>query len=160
MKYDHGMIRIFIYILPLLLLVGCSTLQKSVSKRDGYVPEHKNDLSRKSTVKSVLYSQYEQWKNVKYKKGGLSKRGVDCSGFVYPRLGKKVSTKSLRPGDLVFFKTGLYSKHVGIYLDKRKFIHASTSLGVTISSLDDYYWSKKYWKSVRISNDLRLLGAL
>jgi cell wall-associated NlpC family hydrolase len=70
-------------------------------------------------------------------------------------LGKKVSQNNLKPGDLVFFKTGLFSRHVGIYLDKRKFLHASTSVGVTISSLDNQYWKKNYWKSVRISTNLR-----
>ena len=102
----------------------------------------------------------------------MSQRGIDCSGFVYitylskfgiklprttedmSRLGKKVSQKNLVPGDLVFFKTGIYSRHVGIYLEKKRFLHASTSVGVTISSLDNHYWKKKYWKSVRISTNL------
>lgn len=167
-----------IFILPLLFLVGCSTLEKSANISDGHPPGQEIDLSKERIIKKLLYSQYEEWNKVKYKKGGMSKRGVDCSGFVYityltkfgiklprttvkmARLGKKVSQKNLIPGDLVFFKTGLYSRHVGIYLDNRRFVHASTSVGVTISSLDDYYWSKKYWKSIRISPDRGLLGAL
>lgn len=167
------MLRKVIFLLPLLFLVGCSTLQKSASIKHGHTPEHKYDLSTQNPVKKVLYSQYEKWKSVKYKEGGLSERGIDCSGFVYitylskfgielprnteemSRLGKKVSQENLNPGDLVFFKTGLFSRHVGIYLEKRKFIHASTSKGVTISSLDNYYWSKKYWKSTRIATNLR-----
>ena len=165
--------RKVIFLLPLLFLVGCSAQQKSTSIKNGHTPEHKYDLSTTNTVKKVLYSQYEEWKSVKYKEGGLSERGIDCSGFVYitylskfgvklprtteemSRLGKKVSQKNLNAGDLVFFKTGLFSRHVGIYLDKRKFLHASTSAGVTISSLDNHYWKKNYWKSVKISTNLR-----
>jgi cell wall-associated NlpC family hydrolase len=53
-------------------------------------------------------------------------------------------------GDLVFFKTGLAKRHVGIYIGKGQFIHASTSRGVTRSRLNSPYWSKHYWKSVRV----------
>jgi hypothetical protein len=42
------------------------------------------------------------------------------------------------------------TRHVGIYLDDRQFLHVSTSEGVTISNLGDRYWSGKYWKAVRI----------
>jgi len=170
------MLRKVILLLPLLFLVGCSALQKSASIKHGHAPEHKHDVATQDPVKKVLYSQYAKWKNVKYRKGGLSKKGIDCSGFVYvtflskfdiklPRtteemshMGTKVSQQSLKTGDLVFFKTGVFSRHVGIYLEKRKFMHVSTSNGVTISSLDNYYWSKKYWKSIRIATNLRLPG--
>jgi probable lipoprotein NlpC len=171
--HKQNIIRKIIIILPLLFIVGCSAQQKSTSIKHGHTSEYKYDLSSPNTVEKTLHSQYEEWKSVKYKKGGLSKRGIDCSGLVYitylskfeiklPRtteqmshLGKKVSQNNLKPGDLVFFKTGLFSRHVGIYLDKRKFLHASTSVGVTISSLDNQYWKKNYWKSVRISTNLR-----
>lgn len=98
----------------------------------------------------------------------MSKRGIDCSGFVYltyrkkfgidlPRstdlqsaLGKKVAQNNLQAGDLVFFKTGLFQKHVGIFLENRKFVHVSTRKGVVISSLDERYWSKSYWLAKRV----------
>ena len=119
-------------------------------------------------MKSVLYSQYNEWKSVRYRAGGMSKRGIDCSGFVYliyrskfgidlPRstdlqssLGKKVSRSNLQAGDLVFFKTGFFQKHVGIFLENRKFVHVSTRRGVMISSLDEQYWSRHYWMSKRV----------
>jgi len=170
--HRQNLIRKVIFLWPLLFLVGCSAQQKSTSIKHEHTPENKYDLSTTNTVKKVLYSQYDEWKTVNYKKGGMSQRGIDCSGFVYitylskfgiklprttedmSRLGKKVSQKNLVPGDLVFFKTGIYSRHVGIYLEKKRFLHASTSVGVTISSLDNHYWKKKYWKSVRISTNL------
>ena len=102
--------------------------------------------------------------------GGLSKHGVDCSGFVYitfrsqlgfsiPRttgsqvtIGRKVARNNLRVGDLVFFHTSLLYNHVGIYLGDSKFLHASTSKGVIISSLNEKYWRKRYWTARRIDS--------
>jgi cell wall-associated NlpC family hydrolase len=49
----------------------------------------------------------------------------------------------------VFFKTGFWSKHVGIYLENGNFMHASASSGVMISNLADTYWRDRYWKSLR-----------
>ena len=124
-----------------------------------------NDPGR---IKSELYQQYDAWKNVGYRHGGMSKNGVDCSGFVHitfrdrfgvslPRStsqitkeGVQIMQRDLIPGDLVFFKTGTFTKHVGIYLEKGKFLHASTSEGVTISSLDNKYWKRCFWQARRI----------
>ena len=119
-------------------------------------------------IKKLLYDQHREWKGVKYKDNGLSKKGVDCSGLVHltfrdkfgrniPRTtsrllksGKAISKKNLRPGDLVFFKTGFKKRHVGIYVEKKKFLHASTSRGVTISRLDNVYWKAHYWQARRL----------
>lgn len=127
----------------------------------------KVDLNNSNAVKNKLYAQYKKWKGVKYKAGGLSKSGIDCSGFVYrtfrselginiPRStelqsssGKQIGKNKLKPGDLVFFKTGTKVRHVGIYLDNNNFLHASSSKGVMISKLDNVYWKSKYWKSKR-----------
>ncbi len=100
--------------------------------------------------------------------GGMSESAVDCSGLTVlafkdifglslPRTvaeqaqqGKNVARYSLQPGDLVFFKTGFSQRHVGIYVEDNRFIHASASKGVIISKLDEPYWNKKYWKSTRV----------
>jgi lipoprotein Spr/probable lipoprotein NlpC len=66
------------------------------------------------------------------------------------RFGPEVSRSQLRPGDLVFFDTGWTSIHVGIYLDQDRFLHASKSQGVTISSLRSSYWSARHFRSIRI----------
>lgn len=119
----------------------------------------KND----SLIVRKLYSYYNEWKGVKYRIGGLSKKGVDCSGYVHlayqqklnkkiPRStelmaksGKAIKLKNVRPGDLVFFKTGLEARHVGIYIGKGEFMHAASSRGVMISKLDNSYWIDAYW---------------
>ncbi|GAB4263121.1 MAG: NlpC/P60 family protein [Methylomicrobium sp.] len=119
-------------------------------------------------LKQALYQHYKEWESIPYRLGGLSKTGVDCSGFVYltfankfgmrlPRtseqqaqIGRAIPQHQLKPGDLVFFITGPKQKHVGIYIEQRRFLHASTTKGVAISSLDNPYWSGRYWKSVRV----------
>jgi cell wall-associated NlpC family hydrolase len=50
----------------------------------------------------------------------------------------------------VFFKTGVFTRHVGMYLDDGDFLHAASSNGVTISNLEDRYWTRTYWKARRI----------
>ena len=133
-----------------------------------YAAAYSVDLTDRTKVKKILYSQLQEWHNVRHRTGGLSKKGIDCSGFVHltflsrfgievPRstkllskTGAQISQKKLRPGDLVFFKTGIKSRHVGIYVEKGKFIHVSKKKGVMMSSLDNIYWSKNYWKALRL----------
>ena len=123
----------------------------------------------KHNLNADLYDFYAKWEGVRYKLGGESMTGIDCSAFIQkafeeklalemPRttllqakVGKEVSKNELELGDLVFFKTGK-TKHVGIYMENGKFMHASTSNGVTISDLDNSYFAKNYWKAQRIIN--------
>lgn len=98
-----------------------------------------------------------------YRYGGNDPgRGLDCSGLTQyahlvagvriprhsmdqKRAAKPVRIKSLRPGDMVFFKTGPGSYHVGIMVDKDRFVHASTSKGkVRMASLNRAYWRARY----------------
>ena len=110
---------------------------------------------------------------VKYKYGGTTKSGMDCSGLVYSTFikydiemsrssidmakeGREVSKSKAQIGDLIFFKTGNSSNinHVGIITDIENdaisFIHSSTSKGVIISSLDEPYYSKAFDKIKRV----------
>ncbi len=116
----------------------------------------------------ALYAQLNEWQGTPYRYGGSSRRGVDCSGFVQqtfqqrfaatvPRTtqalagaGRKIQRKQLQAGDLVFFRTGIKSRHVGIYVAEGKFVHASESAGVTLSSLMSGYWGPRFWQARRL----------
>lgn len=120
-----------------------------------------------NAIRFALYDQFGEWRGVPYRLGGLSKSGVDCSGLVYltfrdrfgvqlPRntkdlakIGTTVRPNARQSGDLVMFRLNRGLNHVGIYLEEGRFMHASASSGVMISSLDDSYWQKHYWKTVR-----------
>ncbi|WP_095130106.1 C40 family peptidase [Pseudomonas sp. Irchel s3h14] len=109
----------------------------------------------------------------RYRFGGTSEAGFDCSGFIgylfreqaglnLPRSTREminvdaplVSRSKLEPGDLLFFATngrrGRVS-HAGIYLGDNQFIHSSSrkSGGVRIDSLGDSYWSKTFIEAKR-----------
>lgn len=119
----------------------------------------------------TLYRLIDEWWGAPYKIGGITKKGVDCSAFVQnlmtvvyeeplPRtaheqkaLCKEVSKEELREGDLVFFNTRGGVSHVGVYLHNNKFVHASTSGGVTISDLAESYWQKRFIAAGRTGNE-------
>lgn len=122
--------------------------------------------SAEPSLSDLLYQHYREWHGTRYRLGGLSKSGIDCSGFVYltferlgiplPRTthdqvhkGRDVARNQLQTGDLVFFRNGR-SNHVGVYLEDGKFMHSSTKTGVRISSLSNTYWQRTYWKARRL----------
>jgi cell wall-associated NlpC family hydrolase len=164
------LINLMRYLLLFSLLVGCGGGPERTDSGAVYYGAERVNLANTRRVRQLLNAQLREWHGVRYREGGLSKRGVDCSGFVYltylqrfgirlPRttggqaaIGTPVSRNQLRPGDLVFFKTAWKTRHVGIYYGNRQFIHASTSNGVMASSLDNPYWSRAYWKAVRVGD--------
>ncbi|AQQ68244.1 hydrolase Nlp/P60 [Microbulbifer agarilyticus] len=164
--------------LAILTTAGCSmapyqhspedTANLSNSPAKKYPKAAQPSLSPNELVKASLYKQHQEWKGIPYRLGGMSKRGIDCSALVYliyrdhmgielPRTtqyqvlaGESIKRAQLRPGDLVFFKTGRRGRHVGIYLEEGKFLHASVSKGVTISHMADHYWKSRYWRARRL----------
>lgn len=120
-----------------------------------------------------LYRFIDKWLYTPYKWGGVDKNGIDCSAFlqsllaeVYTihiprtsvqqffnqRVEKFRSTHYLSEGDLVFFRTmdNTIVSHVGLYLHNNMFINASSSKGVSIASLEDPYWKKRYIAAGRV----------
>lgn len=122
-----------------------------------------------SELRQQIVEYAKKLLGIRYVYGGSTTKGFDCSGFVsyvFNKFGISLERASrdmgnggapvkrvdLKPGDLIFFDTngGLNGiNHVGIYIGSSKFIHASSSLGrkVTISSLDDSYYSKHYMRA-------------
>lgn len=116
-------------------------------------------------VTNLLIKEARTWLGVPYLWGGNDRNGVDCSGFVVqvylgaldiklPRTAAtqsdwctNVKAEALNPGDLVFFDTtkdrnGRVS-HVGLYIGDGQMIHASSSKGVIISSIEGNYYSNR-----------------
>lgn len=108
-----------------------------------------------------MYEYIDEWYGTRYCMGGTTKSCVDCSAFVQqfftsqygidlPRTAreqyqavKKISRTDLKEGDLLFFNTTGGVSHVGVYLQNNKFVHASSSGGVTISDMFEPYWVRR-----------------
>jgi cell wall-associated NlpC family hydrolase len=124
--------------------------------------------SKASTTESLLEQAYKEWKGTPYVLGGYSSNGVDCSRFVnivfdhyfgrdlptntrtQLNVGNGIRRSAIQTGDLIFFRTGRKTLHVGIAMDEQEFLHASTSSGVTISKLNKKYWADRYLAARRI----------
>lgn len=108
-----------------------------------------------------LFKVIDEWFGTRYRLGGTSKNGIDCSalmqvfftalyGVALPRTAKeqyhfsrRISRTELKEGDLIFFNTTGGVSHVGMYLQNNKFVHAASG-GVTISDIFDEYWMRRF----------------
>ena len=119
-----------------------------------------------------LFRMIDEWLGTRYRLGGSTKDGIDCSalmqilyaaayGVTLPRtareqfgFSKRISRAEIREGDLIFFNTIGGVSHVGMYLQNNKFLHASSGNGVTISDLYDEYWMRKFIGVGRVESAL------
>ncbi|TGM34282.1 C40 family peptidase [Leptospira biflexa] len=124
---------------------------------------------QKESKRKLVDPVGRQWVGTPYLYGGYSKRGIDCSGLTksiltdpkigmkekaIPRsakdqslIGKFVPREKQTIGNLVFFSASPNAKkitHVGLVLDNGNFIHASTSRGVVVQSLEEKWWKERY----------------
>nr|WP_239469619.1 C40 family peptidase [Bacteroides caecigallinarum] len=119
-----------------------------------------------------LYIEAADWIGTPYRYGGRTKKGVDCSGLtsaIYRKVYRKklsrsseeqrdrdcrkVAKRNLKEGDLVFFHNGKKKRtasHVGIYLKDGRFVHASSSVGVVVSSLNEKYYDNHWLQGGRV----------
>lgn len=132
------------------------------------------DQVRARKVDTVVQTA-RSYTGVPYKFGGMNRAGMDCSALLFhsyssikvrlPReskdqakQGEKVKLKDLKPGDMIFFATGKRKNrinHAGIVTTVRgkrdvRFIHASTSKGVTESSLFTKYYLQRFKRARRV----------
>ena len=170
-------------VLPLVmvLLVGCSSSKLLSKESSSKLPkkgvpgfEMPIDSTAVATpAPAPVESFVNEWEGVPHRMGGMTKKGVDCSGFtillckeVYGHQFKgrrsedlfgecqPVKREELVEGDLVFFKIGSRRiNHVGVYLGNGQFAHASSSKGVMVSSLDEAYYDTYFFKGGRWKED-------
>lgn len=131
--------------------------------------ESKLGVTAREIKQNKLYAFVSEWYGTPYKYGGCKKDGVDCSCFtgilyeqVYGRkLGrttddmfkecKAISPEEAKEGDLFFFKiNGNSISHVGVFLKNKLFVHASTSKGVIINSIEEAYYKKYLFSAGRV----------
>lgn len=157
-----------------LLLGACGSTNSVTTPAPSEPPERFiPTMSRSAGLGEVrtfnrLKRAYTEWRGTPYQWGGTTLKGIDCSAFMQvifdeylgeklPRttleqmkVGKKVRRKRVDLGDLVFFKTGPTTYHVGVMVDRRHFLHAGTTGGVMISDLNARYWSVRYLSARRV----------
>jgi cell wall-associated NlpC family hydrolase len=123
-------------------------------------------------LKANLMQLSNEWKGTRYRYGGMSKQGTDCSGFVtrvlevampevqLPRTSRDMYAETLRiplseaqPGDLLFFRNGtrLPISHVALYLGEGYFVHATGYYGVVISHLSEDFHKRTFYAATRIT---------
>lgn len=157
--------KVFVFILLSIVLVSCKSTSTAVSKSE-------SKKENRSLVKNLIDTATDNI-GVKYKAGGTTKSGFDCSGLVYttfesenirlPRssfeqakIGKVIPLNDAKKGDLIFFKTNRSRQinHVGLITevnsDEIKFVHSSTSKGVIISSTKEPYYKNSFEQVNRV----------
>jgi lipoprotein Spr len=157
--------KIYILLLLSILFASCKSTSTTVSKRE--------TKKENKYVVNNLISKATDNIGVRYKAGGTTRNGYDCSGLVYttfeseniklPRpsyeqakVGKIIKFNDAQKGDLIFFKTNRSRQinHVGLIVEVNsgeiKFVHSSTSKGVIISSTKEAYYQNSYVQINRV----------
>jgi len=157
-------VRVKIRLAPLVLLAAVVTLLPAAASASArHAVRRESVSSRGAAWNSALVAAARRYVGVRYRWGGTSPAGFDCSGFIayvlqmvrvtVPRTtlalwaeGAPVARDRLQAGDIVFFTTTRPGpSHAGIYIGGNQFIHASSGFGrVTVTSMDYRYYKPRY----------------
>ncbi|CAM1333974.1 C40 family peptidase [Tenacibaculum aestuariivivum] len=166
------MIKNLFFILSISFLITSCGSSKNIASYKKKASNNSN--SKKPTIADKIVWTAVSYKGVPYKYAGTTKRGMDCSGLIHtsfkqrsvqlPRTAREmygkgydIPLKSVKRGDLLFFKTSRKKgkvNHVGLVTSQAngdiRFIHSTSSRGVLISSLHTNYWKKAFIKAKRV----------
>ena len=145
---------------PISISIFCSPPAHMIKKGQTY---HQTRNGKRNGIRDRIVRTAKRYLGVKYRYGGETLFGFDCSGFIkhifdkhglsLPRnarsqytSGRKINLKNAKPGDLVFFRIdGNRISHVGLYLGNYRFIHSpSKGKKVSYASIKNSYWQKRY----------------
>lgn len=150
-----------------------------INERLNAIDDAENKVAKNAEKSHYCYKTEQllnvanDYRGIRYRWGGMSRNGMDCSGFVktafdqfsidLPRTsremasrGERVSKSEAKPGDLIFFKNGgsRVINHVGIIIevneDEIKFIHSASSKGVSVNSTKESYYSRGFVQINRV----------
>ena len=165
--------KLYLLLLLSFCLTNCKSSKHTVSKTNKTRTSKIVNSSPSKEIRNII-DHAKSYEGTRYKYGGDSKRGMDCSGLVVtafmkediklPRTtsdlsktGDWIDVKSVKEGDLLFFATKKNSRkinHVGIVTKSRpgyvEFIHSTTSRGVIRSTLSERYWYLAYVQARRV----------
>lgn len=154
-------------LLSTFLLLLCASFTPGQAQ-ELYADLDATPQASEAPVAAVLRAEALDWADTPHILGGESRRGIDCSGLMQtwyddlfaidlPRTsreqyqsGTPVERDDLQPGDLVFFGSARRITHVGAYVGNGEFAHVASSVGVTVSRLDESYWKRRYRGARRV----------
>lgn len=166
--------QLLLIILIALSLSSCKSKKKYTASKTSSKTINVTTTNKPTKEANAIVKYAKSFNGTRYKYGGTTKRGMDCSGLIYtsfkehninlPRTtadlnstGSWIDIKEVNVGDLVFFATKKNSRkvnHVGIVTNVRtgniEFIHASSSKGVMVSSLAERYWYFAFVQARRV----------